>query len=495
MSNAKAEKSNVKADYSALLADKSKCELGALDIFDKVINLKLTVSEKDKNGNWVEKEPYIIRSDYEMYFPKLMNSVASGSFDGLVNEPACYIRKCTYKPSIKVQYKRVSMSTPVAIDIFINNFYMLDKSGKMIKSFNNETFQLTKVELAMGYFGQFAASMGGKEASAVTIDQLFDFDADKLKGNGITLITMSDVSYVQTDKLPPDMTVHIHGFVGALYSDRLQDLSVEKGLPTDFEDIISKETVINYNNMNKNKRKTILEETFYQAVTRNWVREGSLPSDTTIKLMNSENFTVAGVLSDDDAEKYGVQVYFSDGAKKFAEKYDEDKIQVDAEGNKVIPEALKIPSASTAMEKANAVKNTYALENFRITPIPSNGNLLVYLAEELTTPSKMLEGTAMAQMYKKDTVELYWKNKLPAVYNITVDALCTIVCPFFFFLNPFQKFYFKSRYALGGLVSYYANFNAAEDEFYALWQTVSFATVENVNECTIVCTGKKQEEK
>ena len=247
--------------------------------------------------------------------------------------------------------------------------------------------------------------------------------------------------------------------------------------------------------MNKNKRKTILEETFYQAVTRNWVREGSLPSDTTIKLMNSENFTVAGVLSDDDAEKYGVQVYFSDGAKKFAEKYEKDKVQVDAEGNKVIPEALKIPSASTAMEKANAVKNTYALENFRITPIPSNGNLLVYLAEELTTPSKMLEGTPMEQIYKKDTVELYWKNKLPAVYNITVDALCTIVCPFFFFLNPFQKFYFKSRYALGGLVSYYANFNAAEDEFYALWQTVSFATVEDVNECTIVCTGKKKEGK
>ena len=48
--------SNAKADYSALLADKSKCELGALDIFDKVINLKLTTSEKDNNGNWVEKE-------------------------------------------------------------------------------------------------------------------------------------------------------------------------------------------------------------------------------------------------------------------------------------------------------------------------------------------------------------------------------------------------------------------------------------------------------
>ena len=486
--------SNEKAPNTALLADKNKCELGALDIFDKVINLKLTISEKDANGNNVMKNEYIIRSDYEMYFPKLMSSVSSGSFDGLAKNPTCYVRKCTYKPSIKVQYKRVSMSTPIAIDIFINNFYMLDKSGKMIKSFNNESFQLTKVELAMGYFGQFAASMGGKEVDEVKIDQLFDFDADKLKGNGITLITMSDVNYVQTDKLPPDMTVHIHGNVGNLYSDKLQNLSVEKGLPTNYEDIISKETVINYNKMNTNKRSTILEETFYQAVTRNWVREGSLPKDTTIKLMNSKNFTVQGTLSDADAEKYGVQVYFSDGAKKFAEQYDKDKIQKDAEGNEVKPAALKIPSASTAIEKANAVKNTYGLENFCITPIPSNGNLLAYLAEEQTTPSKMLKGTLLESEYAKDTVELYWKDKLPAVYNITVDALCTIVCPFFFFLNPFQKFYFKTRYALGGLVSYYANFNAAEDEFYALWQTVSFATVEDVNECTIVCTGKKQED-
>ena len=71
--------SNEKADYSALLADKSKCELGALDIFDKVINLKLTVSEKDANGNPIPKSEYVIRSDYEMYFPKLMSSISNGN--------------------------------------------------------------------------------------------------------------------------------------------------------------------------------------------------------------------------------------------------------------------------------------------------------------------------------------------------------------------------------------------------------------------------------
>lgn len=477
---------------TAFLLDANKCESSNLDIFDRIINLKLTISEKDANGNAVMKNEYVIRSDYETYYPTLLNAVASNDFDGIVSRPKCFVRKCLYKPSIKVQYKRVSMNTPIAVDIFINNFFMLDKTGKMLKNFNNATFNLTKVELAMGYFGQFAASLQTKETMPIEISELFNFNKDKLKGNGITLITMSDVNYVQTDKLPPDMTVHIHGFVGNLYSDKLKDLETEKGLPTNFEEIIAKSSVINYGKMNKNKRKTILEETFYQAVTRNWVREGSLPKDTTIKLLKSSSYTVQGVLSDTDAEKYGVQVFFSDGAKKYAEKYDKDTIQVDADGNKVIPEALKIPLASTALEKANAIKNVYALQDFCISPIQENGDLLVYLQEELTDPSKMLTGTLLEKQYGKNTVNLYWQNKLPAVYNITTDALCTIVCPFFFFLEPFQKFYFKSRYALGGLVSYFANFNATEDEFYALWQTVSFATVEDINESTIICTGRKR---
>ena len=148
--------------------------------------------------------------------------------------------------------------------------------------------------------------------------------------------------------------------------------------------------------------------------------------------------------------------------------------------------------ASTAMEKASLVKNVLGMQDFCITDIPSNGNLFLYHKDEVKNVLEMTKGTELEKVYKDDTVSLYWQDKLPAVYNITTDALCTVVCPFFFFINPFQKFYFKSRYALGGLVSYYANFNATEDEFYALWQTVSFATVEDINECTIVCTGQKK---
>ena len=97
---------------------------------------------------------------------------------------------------------------------------------------------------------------------------------------------------------------------------------------------------------------------------------------------------------------------------------------------------------------------------------------------------------ALAQ--EGDTVTRIYHSVLPAVENITTDARCTIVCPFFFFLNPFDMIKFKSRYALGGVVTYYANFSVEESKFYALYMSVSFATVEDINECSIVCTGSKE---
>lgn len=480
-----------KAPYTSLLEDKEKTNIGSLDLFDRVINIKLTVSSKDLQGNEKPLQEYVIRSDYEMYFSELLPSVASSDFESFKGMKTCQIRKCQYKPDIKVQYKRVSMSTPVAIDIFINNFYMFDKTGKMIKNFNNSTYALTKVELAMGYFGQFEKTLKPTKLSTVTVNSLFDFSEQNLKGQGITLITMSDVEYVQTDKLPPDMTIHIHGYVGNLYSTKLQNLVVEKGLPSNYNEIIAKETIIDTSKKTKDT-KTIIGQTFYECVTKNWCREGSLPAKTNIELTNSANYTVKGTLSDSDAQKYGVKVYFSKRAKEFADDFDKRKVMKDKNG-KEVPQKFTVPIASTAMEKANLVKNVFEMKDYCLTVIPSDGNLFLYHKDEVKNVGEMTKGTEYETFLKNSAVSLYWKDKIPAVYNITTDALCTILCPFFFFLNPFQKFYFKTRYALGGLVSYYANFNATEDEFYTLWQTVSFATVEEINECTIICTGKKKE--
>jgi hypothetical protein len=82
----------------------------------------------------------------------------------------------------------------------------------------------------------------------------------------------------------------------------------------------------------------------------------------------------------------------------------------------------------------------------------------------------------------------YVHKELPAVYNITSDALTTIVCPFFWFLSPFDSVKFRSRYALGGQTGYYADFTAQDQYFMMLWQTIDFATVDNVNDVQMVCS-------
>lgn len=260
-----------------LLADEAKCNLGALDLFDRVINLKLTAANGDE---------YVVRSDYETYYPGMMKAVSENNAESLSSLNKCYIRKCQYKPSIKVQYKRVSFSTPIAIDIFVNNFFMLDKSGKMLKSFSNISNPLYKVELAMGYFGQFKRAMQKGEASAIPVEALFDFDHNKLKGHGITVITMCNVEYVQTDKLPPDMTVHIHGYVGNLYVSDLESLGED--VAKNYDEIMSKNKAIQFETTT-NEQQTLLGTVFYECVTKNWLRgKDKVPDDILKNLLHPD---------------------------------------------------------------------------------------------------------------------------------------------------------------------------------------------------------------
>ena len=117
--------------------------------------------------------------------------------------------------------------------------------------------------------------------------------------------------------------------------------------------------------------------------------------------------------------------------------------------------------ADAAEGKMSAIENAFGLKGFSHILLDSFGDYVVFLQEELNDIEAMLEGTTFEKQYENTALHKSWNNNIPAVYNITNDALCTIVCPFFSFINPFEKLYFKSRYALGGLVSYYAKFTNA----------------------------------
>lgn len=450
---------------STLMTDKEKSEgiysFTKEDLFDRIINLKLTTKNTATN---VAVDTYVIRSDWEMYYPD-MYKVAQGSRN-IKDITSGYIRRCSQKPSIKVQYKQVATGTAIEIDIFVSNFIMLASDGRTLMQFNNLTYPLGQVEIQMGYWGQFS----NKPA---TMEELFDFRRNK---NADTIVC--SVSYVQTDKLPPDATLHIHGFVGTCFNPPI----VSGGEYKDSYAYISNPVSIS-NNTN------YLEDYVFTNITRRFLRLPVLDREVTY---NEET----GLMSVTDAKLYGVKVFFSEELESVCNKHWSNKLKKE---DGTTTDVKIVGHYSESIVKAlNLMRDELGIDlSFKAL---TDGNFIAFLADEAEDSETLAKGLQRYKLEDKDILNAgsvganIYKNTLPAVENITTDALCTIVCPFFYFLNPFDLIKFKSRYALSGIVSYYADFTAKESKFYALYMTVSFATVDNINDCTIVCTGSVDRE-
>lgn len=454
-----------------LLKDEAKLKLANSDLFDRIINLKLYAGERKPDGTSIVKDEYVIRSDWEVYYPEQNKAMTQGA---LILTQNGYIRKCKMKPSIKVQYKQIATGTAIEMDIFVSNFFMLDSSGKMLMSFNNITYPLLKVEVQMGYWGQFSRQPTSWK----------DFCAF-VPHDGAEVLTCN-VNYAQTDKLPPDSTLHIHGYVGNCYGSPVhkdgQPLSIKfADLETEFK---------------RDKTKTLIEDYCFQNVTRRFLKSTVFSATEHPTIIVDEKTQRMDKTS---AEKYGIQVFCTEALKEASKEAEENGTLNTSKTKDKASEKVDIFTAglksNSAIEALNSIKGVIGVDcTFQAL---KDGNYIALLPSETEDVEGLAEAIKTALATDVDAVKVgragadYWGNVLPAVYNITTDALCTIVCPFFYFLDPFDVIEFKSRYALGGIVSYYANFNASEDKFYALWATVSFATVEDINECQITCTGSQ----
>lgn len=117
------------------ISDERKLSLQAGDLFDRVINLKIIC--RDENGN---TEEFVIRSDYELILP-------DSAFYPEHSNKRYIIRKCTYKPSIKVQCKMVTSNVGTSISVTVSNFFMLTKDGQHLRSFNASQYTIIAVEV------------------------------------------------------------------------------------------------------------------------------------------------------------------------------------------------------------------------------------------------------------------------------------------------------------------------------------------------------------
>ena len=525
--------------------NKSNLQLQAGDLFDRVINLKFITSEQ--GGDGVEKyvDAFVLRSDYELVDTKFVANVANGTVSYSQDKKISCIRKCRLKPSVKVQYKQVAGNTMTELDIFVQNFFMLDSEGKTLMSFSNAKGRLASVEIQMGYFGQFADFFKVNDNGVPTLEQYFDFT---VKPEGVQTITCN-VTYCQTDKLPPDSTMHIHGFVGSCYTQPVTDEMITDDNQTTSIELSTVDTssVYMYEKEGNPYKFKSFAHYLYNNVTRRFLRN-KIPATNKkeVKALKIK-FKDGGVCLDDDSSlKYGVVVFLSSGvvgdgkSDVFLGKqqiYDSDGKPL--EGKKS-SEFTKELSGDTPMKAFNSF-SSFQSSLFRAQPL-ENGDYLLFLNEEMRHSGKLSEmnwytfdpklgkngvdldgdGEVKASelglvkftydeilKYVNDSLGGKAKNtnffdyinslkiknikvknvtRIPAVYNIAYDnALCTITCPFFYFLTPFQKFYFASRYAVSSMVAYYLDQENKEMEFTMIWQSVSFATVENINDVQICC--------
>ena len=505
--------------------------LKAGDLFDRVINLKFVTSDIGKDGSESYENSYVLRSDFELVDSAFIRNVADGNITFGGRKKVSAIRKCRLKPSIKVQYKQVAGNTAIEVDIFVQNFFMLDSEGKTLLSFSNVKGHLSSVEIQMGYFGQFEDFFRMNLNGVPTLDEYFNFN---IKPDGVQTLTCN-VTYCQTDKLPPDSTLHIHGFVGSCYTQPVSTSTVTEP---------SVSSLFVYGSEGNEVKFTNFAHYLYNNITRRFLRTRLPATSETEASSFSLSFSPEGkLLSDTSALKYGVKVFISQGVVGDGKSdiFLGKQVMYDSEGNplegKMSSCFTQGLSGETPMKALNAFMSTHN-PSLRAQPL-ENGDYLLYLNEEVKTaenfssspwytfdPSLGKEGVDLdgdsavseSEMglirmtyddilrYVKDSLGGSARNadvlkyfpqsikpkvnqdRLPAVYNIAYDnALCTIVCPFFFFLTPFQKFYFASRYAVSSMVAYYLDQENNEMEFTGIWQSVSFATVENVNEVQICC--------
>ena len=463
-------------DSVEFISDESKMSLQAGDLFDRIINLKIIC--RDENG---VEEAFVIRSDYE-----LITSDAGFTYDK--GRTGFIIRRCSQKPSIKVNMKMVTANVGTEVSVTVSNFFMLTQDGKHIRSFNAKQYKIVAVEIVMGYWGQLKDSVNLIGSAEEQLKSYFNIQA--VNGADKVSITNGKPIIVTTEKLPPDSEIRIHGFVADIYSDpvavtkvntpvkALEKPVAESG--TEFEKVLfnnvtrrylSGHKVLEEGNISLAKMKTIPS-------VKNLGDEIKL-GNKTIKL---DDF---GKMSEADAKEFGVRVLLSDEAKNTVIQ----KIY-DSNGNEVNKRVYFEAGWTIGQTVARII--SYMDKELDYT-FSLDGDLLIYTPDEARKPEVINKAFTEQGLYKGTVLynkELY-NGRLPAVYNINVDAVATITCPFFTFIQPFQYVEFASRYALTSLVSYYAQYKPTIYRFLVINATVSFATVDDVNEVHITAVSAR----
>lgn len=406
-------------------------------LIDRIINVKFIRNVVDADGNIVvggKTEEFIIRSDYEVIYTN----------GGL----GYYFRKCYVKPSIKIKYKQVTENTAIELMLEVHNLHAFSYTEDSSKEFSYANFPIKSVEIHFGYFGQFPKF--NDAALGLSLDDYYN-----MNGEVDTSVIKANVIAVYPVKTPPDSITQFNCIVSTPESGFVFQGNEE-----------NTETVFNKSD------KSIMGAIFKEYITKRFVR-----------YYDEGLTTKKGLLTDAEADKYGVKVFMSDYVKNghpdFPQRY-APKSAEDSDKEKVF-----------TIRQSNRV--TRALENIRDAGFDTlrffpliDGNYMAYDKDEAANPEKISGSTDINKVMLETPI-------IPAIYSMTFGATRTIKCPFFKILNPLQQVKFQSRYNLANLVGYFYRPEPGQDEFFVVSCLVEFATVEDVNMMTLTNVDKGEE--
>jgi len=443
---------------------------------DRVINLQFIRKSK---------KTFTIRTDYEPVYHK----------DNTVT-----FKKCAYKPSIKLSYEQYSNSTITKVTIDVAGLYVQQDAGSS-RFWASDEDPIEWCVVQAGYIDQFP-DWTSKEYRN-NIDQFFDLnnngitsDAEVLRGTQILVQILSNYQIA----VPPERVWRFEGVIGTvdtgLYwyhteADLLRADYNNKDFPTDLSPV---------------------EAIMFEMITRRFVRSG-VKHSTTVKEVKTKsgdikynqevliygydqytNPTVEdteytsiildnGVLGINDAKLFGVQCFCSDALRKTEWKalYTSLYSGLQEQFAEIAPEVFN-------NVQTNMVAQVKALQQY--FPylrwyLLNNGNIYFYHVDEPAPFS--------------DPLIKQWQGEgktltLPAVYEMTMDALRTIRVPFFSFIDPLTTVRFRSFYISSTSTGFFTYPDESDDTYLVLFSSVSFSTTGKENMTKLTCVSVPNEE-
>lgn len=196
------------------------------------------------------------------------------------------------------------------------------------------------------------------------------------------------------------------------------------------------------------------------------------------------------VYRDGDSAMYKALSYFcpnivlSDGVKK---------VILDIVGSNDYVSKGIVPSikAETLEQTMNQIRRFIGTDTRMMKT--NKGDFLIFTdkeAQDLEFLGNMFNSDRLASyVINNSDFTRNYHNVIPAVYSVDFGALCTVRCPFFSFVNPFQYLFFSNRYVNGSLIQYYTNPDISNVKLYAVQCQISFSTYTDENEMQIQCTS------